>query len=213
MKKKKMNLFGYVVLMFVICFSFTAQAAGNHEHVWEITDEAITAAESRLMSPTGHYAECAVCGEKIAGCGFFVVSYSGRKMKLGTTTSIHNYLKRAKGTAVAWRSSDPSVISISKDGKVTAKKMGEAKIVILASFPTPNGEMSIGNIDITVQKGAVRTSSISAERKLILKKGKSQKLTVALEPFTSTEKITYKSSNKKVATVNKKGVVKAKKKG
>lgn len=32
-------------------------------------------------------------------------------------------------------------------------------------------------------------------------------------PLTSTEKITYKSSNKKVATVSAKGVIAAKKKG
>ena len=32
-------------------------------------------------------------------------------------------------------------------------------------------------------------------------------------PFTSMEKITFKSSNNKVATVNSKGVITAKKKG
>ncbi len=42
-----------------------------------------------------------------------------------------------------------------------------------------------------------------------------QKLTLkpVISPITSVEKVTYKSSNKKVATVSSKGVITAKKKG
>ena len=39
------------------------------------------------------------------------------------------------------------------------------------------------------------------------------KLAAAVSPVTSKQKVTYSSSNKKVATVTSKGVIKAKKKG
>ena len=46
-----------------------------------------------------------------------------------------------------------------------------------------------------------------------LKKGKKVKLKAKLKPANATEKVTFKSSNKKVAKVTKNGVVKAVKKG
>lgn len=51
------------------------------------------------------------------------------------------------------------------------------------------------------------------KNKITLKKGKSQVLVVARTPVTSTDKVTYKSSNKKVATVSGKGKITAKKAG
>ncbi len=49
--------------------------------------------------------------------------------------------------------------------------------------------------------------------KACLKVKKKATLKPVILPLTSTEKITYKSSNKKVATVSAKGVIAAKKKG
>lgn len=38
-------------------------------------------------------------------------------------------------------------------------------------------------------------------------------LNMAITPITSQEKVTFKSSNKKIATVTSKGIIKAKKEG
>ena len=46
-----------------------------------------------------------------------------------------------------------------------------------------------------------------------IKKGKTSKLKPKLSPSNSDDKISYSSSNKKVATVNSKGIITAKKKG
>ena len=46
-----------------------------------------------------------------------------------------------------------------------------------------------------------------------MKRGKKLSFQTTVAPVTSKEKITYTSSNKKVAVVTSKGVVKAKKKG
>ena len=48
-------------------------------------------------------------------------------------------------------------------------------------------------------------------KKLTVKKG--TKKAIAVKNVPSGTKVTYKSKNKKVATVNKKGIVKGKKKG
>ena len=50
------------------------------------------------------------------------------------------------------------------------------------------------------------------KNKVTLKKGKKGTFKVTLPKNTASNKITYTSSNKKVATVNSKGVVTAKKK-
>ncbi len=70
------------------------------------------------------------------------------------------------------------------------------------------------NITVTVQKGAVKTTKIiGVARSITLIKGQRYTLKPVRNPFTSVEKITYKSSNSKVATVNSKGVIKSKKVG
>ena len=67
---------------------------------------------------------------------------------------------------------------------------------------------------VKVQKGRVATGKLTLKKTVLeLKKGKSQKIQVFRTPLTANDKLSYKSSNKKVATVNSKGTVKAKKKG
>lgn len=81
----------------------------------------------------------------------------------------------------------------------------------------PTIVMSTGEaakIKVTVQKGKIKTKSISGlKKKVSVNKGKTLKLTPVLSPQTSQEKISYSSSNKKVATVSSKGVITARKKG
>lgn len=63
-------------------------------------------------------------------------------------------------------------------------------------------------------KQDVKTKKVVVnKKKLVLKKGKKAKIKVKLHPVNSTEKVTFKSSDKKIAKVTNKGVVKAVKKG
>lgn len=63
-------------------------------------------------------------------------------------------------------------------------------------------------------KKTVKAKKVVVNKKrIVLKKGKKVKLKVKLKPVNATEKVTFKSSNKKVAKVTKNGVVKAVKKG
>lgn len=110
---------------------------------------------------------------------------------------------------VAWYSDNTSIAKVNPYGKITAgKKPGKTYITIVMS----TGEAA--KIKVTVQKGKIKTKSISGlKKKVSVNKGKTLKLTPVLSPQTSQEKISYSSSNKKIATVSSKGVITARKKG
>lgn len=65
----------------------------------------------------------------------------------------------------------------------------------------------------------VKTVSLKIGKKKVTKKtftlakGKKATLKVSVSPKKSKKSVTFKSNNKKIATVSKKGVIKAKKKG
>lgn len=100
---------------------------------------------------------------------------------------------------VTWKSSKSSVATVNSKGVVIARKEGTTVITA-----TANGKSA--KCTITVKKPTLKLTKSSAT----IKKGK----TVTIKAKTTpTAKITYKSSNKKVATVTSKGVVKGKKKG
>lgn len=107
-----------------------------------------------------------------------------------------------------YQSSNKKIASVNKKGKITAKKTGKAKITVT----TIKG--ATATITIKVQKNPVKTKKIAVDKtKLSLKKGQSYPLVVTKTPVTSLEKITFATSDKKVATVSKKGKITAKKKG
>ena len=116
----------------------------------------------------------------------------------------------AAGDYVAsYTSSAPAVASVDKAGKVTGKKAGKAEITVqLASGVT-------AKVKISVQKKAVATSTITTNigKKWNAKVGEKKQLTVEIKPVSTTDKVTYTSSNKKVATVSGKGLLTAKKAG
>lgn len=106
---------------------------------------------------------------------------------------------------VSYSSSNKKVATVSKNGVITAKKSGKAKITVKC------GKKKV-TITVTVPK-TKPTGITNIPAAKILKKGKSTTLKAKLVPASAEAKITYKSSNKKVATVSSKGKVKAKKKG
>lgn len=168
---------------------------------------------------------CSVCGtvlEKqntIAKVpGTIYLTASSLKMKTGQSTTAFKATGFSEGDYVtAVTSNKPrtvKVTNVNKNGtfKLTAgKKKGSAVVTVtLASKKT-------ASFKVTVQKAAVKTTKITTTTKsLTLAKGATyKKLASSIEvtPVTSKEKVTYSSSNKKVATVSSKGVIKAKKAG
>lgn len=109
---------------------------------------------------------------------------------------------------VNYSSSQKSVATVSSKGVITAKKAGSAKIQI----KTENGKGKVITVKV-VKKKKVNTSLKVKTAKISLKKGK--KVSIAIKKLTkgTTSTLSYKSSAKKVAAVDKFGVITAKKKG
>lgn len=108
-----------------------------------------------------------------------------------------------------WRTSNSSIATVNSAGKIAAKKKtGSAVVTVtLASGLT-------GKINVKVQKGTVQTTRISGLKKSItLKMKKKTTLKPVISPVTSTQKVTYKSSNTKVAAVSSSGRITAKRRG
>lgn len=116
----------------------------------------------------------------------------------------------AAGDSIAsWKSSDSKTVTVDKNGKITGKKANKKADIIV----TLKSGLS-AKITVTVQKKTVPTTKIEAEKTSItLTKGEKTKLTPIITPITTTDKVSYKTSNKKIATVNSKGEVEAKKAG
>ena len=124
-------------------------------------------------------------------------------LRVKQSYKVNRKLKKVKTS-----NSKVAVIS-SKTGKITAKKAGKATITVTYT----NGKQQIFNVK--VQNKTVKTTALSVKKKNIIlqKKGKTFQLKVNVFPVTSQQKVTYKSSNKKVATVSAKGKITARKKG
>ena len=115
----------------------------------------------------------------------------------------------AKGdSVVSWSTGNKKIARVSQKGVVTGKARGNTIITIrLASGYTKK-------IRVYVQKGIVKTTALKiSNTRLTLKKGRSYTLRTTVAPVTSQEKVTFKSSNSKVVSVNAKGKIYAKKKG
>ena len=168
---------------------------------------------------------CSVCGTVLEKQNTIAkvpatiyLTASSLKMKTGQSTTAFKATGFSEGDYVtAVTSNKPrtvKVTNVNKNGtfKLTAgKKKGSAVVTVtLASKKT-------ASFKVTVQKAAVKTTKITTTTKsLTLAKGATYKKlasSIAVTPVTSKEKVTYSSSNKKVATVSSKGVIKAKKAG
>jgi len=127
-------------------------------------------------------------------------------MKAGATATLKATVEPAQAPqSITWSSSNPAVATVSSTGVVTAKKGGEAQIIAKAS----NGVSEYCNVTVTQAPNKLSVNS----KKVTLKKGKTFQIEVTLPEYSYCDKFTYKSSNKKVATVSSKGKIKAKKKG
>lgn len=131
------------------------------------------------------------------------------KMQKGTTcTGIIAKSMLKDDYIVKWKSSNKKVVKVNANGKLTAKKTGKAVITATTFFGAK------AKVTITVVKGKVAIKKITLTKtKLVLKKGKTYKLKPELTPISASEPLSYKSKNVKIASVTKKGVIKAKKKG
>ncbi len=112
---------------------------------------------------------------------------------------------------ITWSVSDKRIAAVTSGGKVSVKKKAGT---VTVTARTVDGETA--KVRLKAGRSAVKVSGvkITGSKSMNLKTKKTQKLKTAVTPATAAnQKVTWKSSNKKIATVNSKGKVTAKKAG
>ncbi|MBQ8133993.1 MAG: leucine-rich repeat protein [Clostridia bacterium] len=112
----------------------------------------------------------------------------------------------AKNKKVTWSTSNKSVATVSSGGKITAKKAGTATITV----KTVNGKKATCKVTVKTPPTKVKLNKTKATLKV--KKTLTLKATVSPTKYVTSKKVTWKTSNSKIATV-KNGKVTAKKAG
>ncbi len=183
--------------------------AHTHKYTWKTT------AKATVFRPAKQEGTCSLCGKK-------QTRNYGSKLKATIKLNVSSLTLRRKqattkvkvsmayGDSIkSWASSNKKIVTVDKNGKIKAgTKTGTAKITVTLK----SGKKA--TLKVKVQTAKVKTTKISGlKTKLTIKKGKSVTLKPVVSPITSQEKVTYRSSNKKIATVSSKGVVKGRRKG
>lgn len=183
--------------------------AHTHKYTWKTT------AKATVFRPAKQEGTCSLCGKK-------QTRNYGSKLKAAIKLNVSSLTLRRKQTTTkvkvsmaygdsikSWASSNKKIVTVDKNGKIkSGTKTGTAKITVTLK----SGKKA--TLKVKVQTAKVKTTKISGlKKKLTIKKGKSVTLKPVVSPITSQEKVTYRSSNKKIATVSSKGVVKGRRKG
>ena len=199
-------------IVFTAKFVRVAKEPQSCNHVWDkgkITKQpTVSKAGEKVFT-------CTICGKKMTKA-------YGKKLKATIKLNITSLVLQKKqstrsvkvtmanGDSVkSWKSSNNKIATVDKKGVIKAQnKTGNAKITVTLK----SGKSA--TVKVKVQKAKVKTTRLNnLKSKISLKKGKTVTLKPGITPVTSQEKVTYKSSNKKIATVNTKGVIKGQKKG
>lgn len=183
----------------------TCQRNG-HIGVW------VTSKQATVLEKGNQYRICTRCHRKeyadIAKLTPTVkVTASQITLKVNQSTSKVKISSLAQGDYVtSWKSSNLGIVKVTNSGKIIAQKKTGTATVTVALASGKNVQ-----IKVKVQKTAVNPSKIMGiGTALEMKRGTSRTLKPVISPITCTQKITYKTSNKKVATVSSTGKITAK---
>ena len=131
------------------------------------------------------------------------LSESKKSIHIGESFTLTATVKpeNTKNKNIIWSSNDPSIVSVSQSGEVTALSNGQA--VITAKSESSGLEAKC----IVTVSTPVTGVSISSETETIIR-GNSITLTASVLPETATNKnVTWKSSDTEIATVESDGTV------
>ena len=181
----------------------------SHKYVWK------TISKATVFQPQKQKGTCSLCKKT-------VTRNYGSKLKATIKLNVSSItlqkkqatkrvrVSMANGDSIrSWVSSNRKIVTVDKNGLIRAQnRNGSAKITVTLR----SGKRA--TLKVKVQSGKVRTTKISGlKSSMTLKKDQKTTLKPVISPLTSTEKVTYATSNKKIATVSSKGVITAKKKG
>lgn len=131
-----------------------------------------------------------------------VLSLKGNPVKI-TATPIPEDVEKV---VYEWTSSDEKIITV-KDGVLTPVAIGTATLTVTAKDSLNNSVKATA--DVTVTNELIQVTGITLNKSVLdLKIGETEKLNALIEPIgASDQKVTWKSDNNDVATVDKDGDV------
>ena len=108
---------------------------------------------------------------------------------------------KPKKAKVTYKINKKKIATVSKKGVVKAKKPGKAKITV------KSGSKKVV-VKVVVKKIKKKVTKVTAPKNVTVKVGAKQKIKTSVKPKKATlKKLTFKSSAKKIAKVNAKGVI------
>ena len=112
--------------------------------------------------------------------------------------------------AIQWKSTNTNIAKVNSNGVVKALKRGTCYVIAVAK----DGSKKSAKCKVTVRQLVTKLSYNKKTQKAEVYKNKTIKFAVTVVPSNANNKgLTYSSSNKKVATVNSKGIIKGIKAG
>ena len=171
----------------------------SNSNVATVNNGKVTAKNSGTAKITvrTYEGKTAACSVTVYGDATSVrLNRSSVKLEKGKSTSLSATVlpAYAKDKTVTWTSSNTKVATVS-NGKVTAKSAGTATI----TAKTKNGKKATCKVTVVINPTSVKLNRTSVS----LVKGKNVTLKATVNPSNaSNKKVTWTSSNKKVATVS-----------
>ncbi len=223
-KLNKTNLTVYIGNTYKLTATVLPTDASNKKLTWSTSDKNIVTVSSgkitgkkagsatvtaKAQDGSGKKAVCKITVKKqpvksVTLNKTKAIVYVGSSLTLKATVSPEN----ATNKKVTWKSSNTNVAVVNANGKITAKKAGTVTISVL----TIDGNKK-AVCKVTVKKQPVKSVALN-KTKATLYTGEKLTLKATINPSNATnKKITWTSSNSKVAVVNENGIVTAKKNG
>ncbi|MCR0203504.1 Ig-like domain-containing protein [[Clostridium] innocuum] len=185
--------------------------------LWTSSNNAIAAVDSNgriyatspgsatitVKSSNGKMASCRVIVQKrIIPISSININQASIGLKKGKSIALSASIAPSNTTmskTVFWSSSNEKIAIVDSSGNVTAKSPGQAMINARSS----NGKTASCTVTVTNPAPAINKKSLTMYKKK----------TYTLKINNNVKKVTWSTSNKKIATVNSKGKVTAKKAG
>lgn len=155
------------------------------------------------MNDSGKKATCVVTVKAVA-VKSVKLNKTSANINVGSTLSLKATVNPTNATnkAVTWKSSNPSVASVSANGTVKGLKAGTVTITC-----TTKSGSKVAKCTVTVK--TVKAKSIKLNRNsVVMDAGRTYVLTATVSPSNTTnKKVIWTSSNTKVAKVDSKGKI------
>ena len=190
--------------------------ADNLEIIWSTSDESIARVNAKggvtgvkggeavitaTSADSGKTAQCKVIVRQSPESIKLSKEIATLNVNTSVTLSATVLPENTYNKAVTWKSSDESIATVDKDGKVTSHKVGECKIIATAS----DGK-TVAECKVRVFVLAEKVEMVSTL--LTMQKDQTLTLKATVLPENASEKaLTWSSSDEKVASVDKDGKI------